>query len=149
MPDALVKAWNARDGEAVAMTFTPTGTRWEYALPGARLEGRDAIAGHVQAYMDAIPDCRLRPVRGVGETPDGRVVLEWTFRGTHVKDLPGVPALGEEIALDGVSVCEMEGLSDPRRARVLGRRDAARRRRRPRRARAAQETTTKGVDRDH
>jgi steroid delta-isomerase-like uncharacterized protein len=108
MLDALVKAWNARNGEAVAMSYMPTGVRWEYALPGARLEGRDAIAGHVQAYMDAFPDCAL-VVRGVGETPDGRFVLEWTFRGTHQNDLPGLPAQGEEIALDGVSVCEMDG----------------------------------------
>jgi hypothetical protein len=35
--------------------------------------------------------------------------VEWTFRGTHTRDLPGLPARGEDIALHGVSVCVMDG----------------------------------------
>jgi len=103
----LESAWNARSGAAVAGAFTPEGVRVEYALPGARLEGREAIAAHVEAYVRAVPDCRLE-VRSDAEH-DGVAVVEWTFRGTHTGDLPGLPAQGEEVALDGVSVCAMEG----------------------------------------
>jgi len=104
----LESAWNARDGRAVAEAFTPDGVRVEYALPGARLEGREAIAAHTQGYVDAVPDCRLE-IRGVSCSPGGDVTVEWTFRGTHTSDLPGLPARDEPVALDGVSVCEMEG----------------------------------------
>jgi len=104
----LEAAWNARRGTAVADAFTSDGVRIEYALPGARLEGRRAIAAHVQAYIDACPDCRLE-VRCMAESQAGGVTLEWTFRGTHTRDLPGLPAAGEEIALQGVSVCLMDG----------------------------------------
>jgi steroid delta-isomerase-like uncharacterized protein len=105
---ALEAAWNARSGLAVAAAFSPDGVRIEYALPGARLEGREAIAAHTQAYIDAVPDCQLQ-IRGLRETNDGTVVIEWTFRGTHQGDLPGLPAQGEEVTLDGVSVCTMDG----------------------------------------
>src|SRR5438094_7085203 len=104
---ALEVAWNARSGTDVARAFTPDGVRIEYALPGARLVGREAIAVQAQAYIDAVPDCRLE-VRGARECADGTTVVEWTFRGTHHGDLPGLPAQGEEVALDGVSVCTME-----------------------------------------
>ena len=103
----LESAWNAREGRAVAEAFLPDGVRLEYALPGACLQGRAAIAEHTQAYIDAVPDCRLE-VRSVSEV-DGRTVVEWTFRGTHCGDLPGLPARGEAVALDGVSVCDMDG----------------------------------------
>ena len=103
----LEAAWNARSGAAVSETFTPDGVRVEYALPGARLEGREAIAAHTHGYIHAVPDCRLE-IRGVSEH-DGLAVVEWTFLGTHTGDLPGLPARGEEIALAGVSVCAMEG----------------------------------------
>ena len=103
----LEAAWNARSGAAVARAFTPDGVRVEYALPGARLEGREAIAAHAEAYVRAVPDCRLE-IRGAAEDGD-LAVVEWTFRGTHTGDLPGLPAQGEEVALDGVSVCAMAG----------------------------------------
>jgi steroid delta-isomerase-like uncharacterized protein len=104
----LAEAWNARSGEAVAQAFAPDGVRVEYALPGARLEGRAAIAAHTQGYVHALPDCVLE-IRGVSEGGDGTVTVEWTFRGTHTGDLPGLPARGEQVALEGVSVCRMDG----------------------------------------
>ena len=104
----LEAAWNARDGKAVAAAFTPDGVRHEYALPGALLEGREAIAAHTSGYIHAVPDCRLE-IRRVLEGPGNEVTVEWTWRGTHTGDLPGLPARGEEVALDGISVCKMNG----------------------------------------
>jgi steroid delta-isomerase-like uncharacterized protein len=102
----LESAWNARSGAAVAEAYAPDAVRIEYALPGMQLQGREAIAAHAEAYMRAIPDCRL-VVRSAAEDDDV-AVIEWTFRGTHTGDLPGLPAQGEEVALDGVSVCAMD-----------------------------------------
>jgi len=104
----LQGAWNGRSGESVAQAYTPDGVRIEFALPGARLEGRAAIAAHTQNYIHAVPDCAL-DIRKETRGDDGSVVLEWTYRGTHTGSLPNLPARGESIALQGVSVCEMEG----------------------------------------
>lgn len=104
----LEQAWNApTSGERIAECYTPDGVRIEIARPGARLEGREAIAQHTQAYLDAVPDCVL-DIRGSHET-DGITTLEWTFRGTHTGDIPGFPAQDEPIHLDGVSVLELDG----------------------------------------
>jgi steroid delta-isomerase-like uncharacterized protein len=111
---ALIDGWNSRDGEQVAAAFTPDGVRVEYAKPGARLEGRPAIAGQAQAYMTAVPDCVL-DVRNLEERGD-TATLEWTYRGNHTGDIPGLPASGREISLPGVSVYRLrDGLIEEER----------------------------------
>lgn len=103
----LEDAWNARSGESVAQAYTPDGVRIESAHPGARLEGREAIAAHCQNYITAVPDCRLE-IRH--ENRDGNTVtVEWTYHGTHTGEIPNLPAKGATVALQGVSVCEMDG----------------------------------------
>ena len=109
LPERLQAAWNKRNSDDFATLFAPNGVRHEWALPGARLVGREAISTHVRAYMDAVPDCALN-IRSIVACDD-RIVVEWTFLGTHTGDLPGLPAAGEAVALPGVSVCEVqEGL---------------------------------------
>ncbi len=100
--DTLVQGWNARDGAMVASAFTPDGMRIEFARPGARLEGRDAIAGQVEAYCTAVPDCALdvRARLDNGTT----AIVEWTFSGTHTGDIPGLAATGRDVSLPGISV---------------------------------------------
>jgi steroid delta-isomerase-like uncharacterized protein len=100
--------WNGRSGESVAEAYAPDAVRIEYALPGARLEGREAIAAHTQNYIHAVPDCVLETVRET-RGQDGSVTLEWVWRGTHTGELPNLPALGAKVELHGVSVFEMEG----------------------------------------
>lgn len=105
---SLESAWNAHTGASVAAAFTPDGVRVEFALPGARLEGRNAIAEHTAGYIHAFPDCRLE-IRNVVQGQGDEVTVEWTYHGTHTGDLPGLPAQGETVALQGVSVCRMDG----------------------------------------
>jgi steroid delta-isomerase-like uncharacterized protein len=110
----LIDGWNSREGTRVAEAFTPDGVRVEYARPGARLEGREAIAAQAQAYMTAVPDCVL-DVRGLIEH-DGTATLEWTYRGTHTGDIPGLEATGRDISLPGVSVYRLrDGLIEEER----------------------------------
>ena len=104
---ALIDGWNARDGAKVAAAFTADGVRVEYAKPGARLEGRDAIAAQAQAYMTAVPDCVL-DVRGLEER-DGTATLEWTYRGNHTGDIPGLEASGREIGSRASAFYRLEG----------------------------------------
>ena len=106
--EKLVEGWNARSGRAVAEAFVPDGVRHEFALPGARLVGRDAIAAQAQAYIDAVPDCVL-DVHALRKDTEGGAMLEWTFRGTSAGDVPGLPGPGEAVVLRGVAVYDMEG----------------------------------------
>lgn len=99
----LFEAWNAHDADGIAAQFTPDGVRHQFAFPETRLAGRRAIAGGCGEIIHAVPDCRL-DVRSEGITGDGRVSIEWTFTGTHVNDLPGMPAAGNTLRLPGMSV---------------------------------------------
>jgi len=103
----LLDGWNARKGTAVASAFTPQGVRIEIAKPGARLEGRDAIAAHTDGYFHVFSEFVLED-RGVSREGD-TVTFEWTALGNHTGDMPGFPASGRPVSLTGVSVCTMEG----------------------------------------
>jgi steroid delta-isomerase-like uncharacterized protein len=106
--EAFVEAWNARDPDAIAAQFTPDGVRHQFALPEARLAGRDAIAQAVGASLHAVPDATL-DVRDQIVGQDGRVTIEWTWSGTHENDFPGLPASGALVHLPGVSIYTLDG----------------------------------------
>lgn len=99
----FVEAWNAHNTEAVARQFTPNGVRHQFALPEARLVGREAIAQGIGAIVHAAPASTLE-VRAQSVGEDGRVTVEWTFSGTLENDFPGMPANGQAFSLPGVSV---------------------------------------------
>ncbi len=100
--------WSSRSGQNVAGMYTENGVRHQIALPEARLEGRDAIAGAAQGLIDVVPD-EVVEIRKVSEGSNGTVTVEWVFKGTHTGDAPGWPAKNEAVNLVGVSVCDMEG----------------------------------------
>ena len=104
----FVEAWNARDPEAIAAQYTPDGVRHQFALPEARLAGRDAIAQGVGAIIHAVPDASLE-VRSQSIGQDGRVTVEWTFTGTHQNDFPGMPASGAHMSLPVISLFTLTG----------------------------------------
>lgn len=104
----FVEAWNTQDAEGIAAQFAPDGVRHQFALPEARLAGRDAIAQGCGTIIHAVPDCRLE-VRSQGATEDGRLIVEWTFTGVHENDFPGMPASGNTFLLPGVSVYTLDG----------------------------------------
>ena len=100
--------WSSRSGQNVAGMYAENGVRHQIALPEARLEGRDAIAGAAQGLIDVVPD-EVVEIRKVSEGSNGTVTVEWVFKGTHTGDAPGWPAKNEAVNLVGVSVCDMEG----------------------------------------
>jgi steroid delta-isomerase-like uncharacterized protein len=104
---ALVDAWNTRRPEAVAALFAPDGVRCVMAHPAPRIQGQEAIADHVREIMRSCPDCTLE-IRSEGALPDGRAMLEWTFRATVQHDYQGIPGNGQDLELKGVSVMRLE-----------------------------------------
>jgi steroid delta-isomerase-like uncharacterized protein len=112
---AVVEAWNTRRPEAVAALFAPDGIRCVMAHPAPRIQGPEAIADHVREIMRSCPDCVLES-RSEGALPDGRLVLEWTFRATVQEDYQGIPGNGQDLELNGVSVVRMgdRGIAEER-----------------------------------
>lgn len=104
----FVEAWNTQDAAAIAARFTPDGVRHQFALPEARLAGREAIIQGCGAVIHAVPDCRL-DIRSKSVAEDGRVTVEWTFTGTHENDFPGMPASGNTFVLPGISLYTLDG----------------------------------------
>jgi len=98
----------------VAALFAEYGWRIEHALPGAELMGRPTIAGRIEAWFSAVPDCELHITGAHGD--DDIRVIEWIFSGTHRNSdhagggrLNDLPHRGERVWLAGVSVCQMDG----------------------------------------
>jgi steroid delta-isomerase-like uncharacterized protein len=106
--DRFEEAWNRRDPQAVAALYAPDGRRVQIAFPPDRIEGRAALAEHVGAIMSAWPDFVLT-TRAKSTGDDGRETYEWTFAGTQQADYGPLPAKGQRLELQGVSIIELAG----------------------------------------
>ena len=106
--DQLKAAWESHDPEQVAALYAEDGVREEFLITHSVLRGRGEIAQQVGGYMHAVPDCYLE-IRRILETGDGKLTAEWTWGGTHTNDIPGLPARGQQVALNGVTVYDMDG----------------------------------------
>ena len=99
-------AWNSRDPEAIAATFTTGGT-YEDPTSGGRLTGK-AIADYAGSLFTMFPDLSF-DVIGVAPTDEQSVAAQWLMKGTNTGPLPGGPPMGRTIALPGADFIETEG----------------------------------------
>ena len=104
----VASAWSSNDPGNVVSLFTEDGVRHEFGMTGAVVRGADALREHAAGYMHAVPDADME-IRNAFEAPGGQRVLEWTFRGTHAGELPGLPASGRPVEVVGMSLCLMDG----------------------------------------
>jgi steroid delta-isomerase-like uncharacterized protein len=56
----------------------------------------------VEAVIAAFPDAKWVIEDILGE--EDRIVVRWTFRGTHRKDWEGVPASGKRVTYAGITI---------------------------------------------
>lgn len=70
------------------------------------ITGIEAARAHYGTYLTAFSDIEfiVDDIYGQGNT----VIKQWTFKGTHTGDLFGIPATGKSIALQGVSIAQIE-----------------------------------------
>jgi steroid delta-isomerase-like uncharacterized protein len=106
--ERLAEAWGSHDPGRVAALYAEDGVREEFLINRAVLTGRAEIAQQVGGYMHAVPDCTLE-IRRVVEGADGTVTIEWTWGGTHSGELPGLPAGGGAVSIDGTTIYDMSG----------------------------------------
>lgn len=99
-PEDLVRrlfdAINGQEYDALPDLISPD---YVYRTPGEELRGVEGLRGLLEAYHRGFPDLTLsiEDMFGAGE----RVATAFTFSGTHLGELMGVPATGKRVAVRG------------------------------------------------
>ena len=98
-------AWNQADAEGMAALFTEDGVYQDFAF-GAKIQGREGVAGWVELTVQNIPDTRgvILDAFRVGD----RAAVQWVFSGTPIRMGP-VEGTGESFSVPATSVFVLEG----------------------------------------
>ncbi len=99
------EAWHRGNLDVFDELYTPD---WAGHFPqGLELRGSDSHKQFGRVFGAAFPDGRYT----VEETlvAGDRVVTRYTFRGTHLGPLRGLPATGRPIALTGITIQRIVG----------------------------------------
>jgi hypothetical protein len=86
---------------APGMTAHGTGVPAD-AARGPRFVREDAAAFRAAFRVDALTDDDI-------VASGDKVVIRWTFRGTHVGEFAGLPATGRHVVLEGIDIFRIEG----------------------------------------
>ncbi|HSM03850.1 MAG TPA: ester cyclase [Longimicrobiales bacterium] len=100
----LIHAINDQDHDALPDLVS---TDYVYRAPSEELKGLEGLRGLLSSYRQAFPDLELVIDDMFGD--DGRVATAFTFTGTHLGELMGVPATGKRVSVDGVIHSRVEG----------------------------------------
>ncbi len=98
-------AWNQADAGGMAALFTEAGIYQDYAF-GAKVQGKDGVAGWVALTVQNIPDARgeILDAFRVGD----RAAVQWIFSGTPVRMGP-VEGTGKSFSVPATSVFFLRG----------------------------------------
>ena len=96
-----IHAWNARDTDALAASFSPGGT-YEDPNTGGPI-GTGPLNAYASGLWSAFPDLRFEEV-GWQECGVSAITFQWLMRGTNRGSLRGLPPTGATIALPGVDL---------------------------------------------
>ena len=109
LTEFLARVWGDGEAEAVdefvADAYTirnDPGDPWE-----GRTLDREGFRQRLVQSRAVAPDQRFTPVEMIEE--GDRVAVAWTWEGTHLGDMPGVPATGRKISMTGLTVYFFEG----------------------------------------
>lgn len=108
--DRNLAAWNARDPEAIAADFAPSGTYASPTLVDRDRPGPEAVAADARLLFTAFPDFRLSEHGRILDEAGGCATMLWrcdgTFRGPL--DPPGYAPTNGPVSSDGVTWVEVE-----------------------------------------
>ncbi|WP_204114329.1 ester cyclase [Shimia biformata] len=68
---------------------------------------RDGFANRLVKSRAAAPDQTFTPVMMIEE--GRRIAVAWDWTGTHLGDLPDIPATGKPISMTGLTIYEFDG----------------------------------------
>ena len=105
----MEQIWNSGEFGAIEQLVAPAytviedrGDPWE----GQTLE-HDAFTQRVLYSRNAFPDLRFDIEHMVEE--EARVAAKWTMSGTHLGDLPQLPATGNSFSIAGMTIYHFDG----------------------------------------
>ena len=97
--------WNAKNPALVSELFAPTVS---LHTPDGALTGLEGASFLLQAYATAFPDFHLTIDDLVAD--GDKVVVRWTFTGTHRGPLADVPATGKRVNVpNGIAIYRLAG----------------------------------------
>lgn len=109
LTEFLDRIWGAQDLSAIPMFIADSYTI--HNDPGDPWEGQtltqNGFSDRLVESRKISPDQQFTPVH---MTEDGdRITVAWTWVGTHLGDLPGVPATGRKITMTGLTTYFFDG----------------------------------------
>lgn len=114
LADFLETVWSQGDVSRLAQFLAES--YWLEHDPGDPWEGqrlsRAGFRDRVLTSRAGAPDQRFTVVQMVEEA--GTIAAAWTWAGTHLGDLPGLPASGRAITMSGLTLYRFQG------ARICG-----------------------------
>lgn len=107
--DFLDRIWAQQDLSAIPEFIADSYTI--HNDPGDPWEGQtlshQGFADRLVKSRSLAPDQRFTPVHMIEE--DDTIALAWTWTGTHLGDMPGIPATGKRIQMTGLTVYSFQG----------------------------------------
>ena len=95
---------NERKNEIATEVFTAGHRMHDPQVPAG--DGPQAMAEVISAYQQGVDGhWGIEEIFSVGD----RVVARWTGTGTHVGEMNGIPATGNKVRVDAVSIHRVEG----------------------------------------
>jgi steroid delta-isomerase-like uncharacterized protein len=94
-----IAAWMAKDLAALDALFAPDYTVNETVV------GIEGVRQGVNFLHSILSEISAEANELVAE--GDRVVLRWTVRGKHMGDMPGVPATGRMVELQGINIYQV------------------------------------------
>ncbi len=105
----MEQVWNQGDFSQIETAVAPA-----YTIihdPGDSWEGQTldfaTFQERVMYSRNAFPDLRFDIQEMVAE--DNKVVASWIMSGTHLGNLPQLPATGRSFSITGMTICYFEG----------------------------------------
>jgi steroid delta-isomerase-like uncharacterized protein len=103
--DHFIAAWNAHDVRRITSYYAPNYEEVDVGQAGPQY-GPDAVRRYLLYYFRAFPDLEVTVDEVVVE--DSRLVLFWTWRGTHKGRFMNIPATGKAVTVRGSSLIALE-----------------------------------------
>jgi steroid delta-isomerase-like uncharacterized protein len=96
--------WNMKNPALIGELFA---TNCAFHTPDGALQGQDGARQLYNAYTTAFPDFSLRTDDILAD--DNRVVVRYTFTGTHKGPLAAIPASGKQANVQGIVIFRLAG----------------------------------------
>jgi len=103
--DRIISVWNGADPNIILEEVADNFTYHHFSLPEP-LRGRQAFLEFIHNLRAAFPDFRVTPDEVFAE--DNKVVIKWSWTGTHQGEWRGIAPTGKRVSQQGISITHLE-----------------------------------------